>query len=122
MIADDHPIRVNARATPTAMRKSFDTLAALLARDMGRGAVNGRSSVSGTVTGQSTDPRAAGLLTIGALSRASCASALEQRLQRRRRSRVHGDRFLFEPQPAARKLSYESRTLGEIEVLGPHAR
>jgi pimeloyl-ACP methyl ester carboxylesterase len=40
------------------------------------------------------------------------------------RSRVDRDtfRFLLEPQTAARKLSHQSRSVAEVEVLGPHAR
>jgi transposase len=41
MIADDHRLRVYARATPTDMRKSFDTLAALVTQEMGRDPLSG---------------------------------------------------------------------------------
>jgi hypothetical protein len=41
MIADDHPLRVYARTTPTDMRKSFDTLAALVTQEMGRDPLSG---------------------------------------------------------------------------------
>jgi len=41
MIAEDPRLRVFARATPTDMRKSFDTLAALVTQEMGRDPMSG---------------------------------------------------------------------------------
>lgn len=67
-------------------------------------------------------PARGGTVDRQALSRAISASAFEQRLQRRRSPRVDRDRFLLEPQVATRKLSHESRSLAEVDVLGPHAR
>ncbi len=41
MMADDRRIRVYARTTPTDMRKSFDTLAAIVTQEMGRDPLSG---------------------------------------------------------------------------------
>jgi len=60
------------------VESAWDGVRALISVPWGersRDAVNSRPSVSGTVTGRSTVPRRVGLLTIGALSRASAERA-----------------------------------------------